>query len=49
MWFTRPTSGSAAQEAAAAAPARSEEPTYEDHWYQVLRRRLGDRSSTSSE
>jgi len=47
MWFTMPGAGAPAAEAASVAdtPKRQEEPTYEDPWYQVLRRRLGERSS----
>jgi hypothetical protein len=45
MWLTLPPSLAEAQEEDAPAPKRSEEPTYEDHWYQVLRRRLGERSA----
>jgi hypothetical protein len=42
MWLTLPTM-SVEQEAAATPPRRSDEPTYEDPWYQVLRRRLNER------
>jgi hypothetical protein len=45
MWLTVPGGEAKAEEEAAAAPKRSDEPTYEDHWYQVLRRRIGDRSA----
>jgi hypothetical protein len=47
MWFTVPASDGATDEAdVAEPPARHEEPTYEDPWYQVLRRRLGERASS---
>jgi len=44
MWFTVPSSGPEDGDAGGPAPRRSEEPTYEDHWYQVLRRRSGERA-----
>jgi hypothetical protein len=45
MWLTVPVSGPEPEESSAPASKRSEEPTYEDPWYQVLRKRLGDRSA----
>jgi len=45
MWLTVPGDGTKAEEESAPAPKRADEPTYEDHWYQVLRRRIGDRSA----
>ena len=46
MWLRLPSGTAEPENPDAGAPARSEDPTYEDPWYQVLRRRLGDRSSS---
>jgi hypothetical protein len=39
MWITVPGKASAEPEVAAEAAVRTETPTYEDTWYQVLRKR----------
>jgi len=37
MWFTMPRKETPTEERAAEVPSRSEQPTYEDTWYQILR------------
>ena len=46
MWLRVPGDAPAPEDAASPAASRSEEPAYEDPWYEVLRRRLGERAAS---
>ena len=46
MWLRVPGGDPTPEDAEAPAASRAEEPAYEDPWYEVLRRRLGDRAAS---